>query len=343
MSQTFFNQLTDLNDAKDGVKDFIFVNRWRGIGAPNFANAQGWETTQVNIDQYLQLIANPISTDAGNVAFLGTDNKVYVPQAQPNLSFYATTAPSAIAGYTKLVTNIADAAYDVPAVDVSTGAIIAAAQPCGALVSDPGIIIGNPGVINVTTQGEIRRVSGNGTAEFYYEVYHRDALGVETLVGTSNVTPPISTSQYTQFSANVLFSNGLFLATDRIVIKFFANRIAGGSNPVYNFLFGGANPVTTTFPIAAGAIAPAISTDPGNNAVLGSDGRIFVPTPPPSTFERESDFQSPYQYCGYAPAGSLTSQAVWEIDRITVNLDGTVLVQSASNVAWDNRTTVIYT
>lgn len=147
MSQTFFNQLTDLNDAKDGVKDYIFVNRWRGTGAPDFANAQGWETTQVNIDQYLQLIENPISNDAGNVAYLGTDSKIYVP-------------------------------------------------------------------------------------------------------------------------------------------------------------------------------AP--------------------PTPPPSTFERESDFQSPYQYCGYAPAGSLTSQAVWEIDRITVNLDGTVLVQSASNVAWDNRTSVIY-
>lgn len=79
MSQTFFNQLTDLNDAKDGVKDYIFVNRWRGIGAPNFANAQGWETTQVNIDQYLQLIANPISADAGNVAELGTDDKIYVP------------------------------------------------------------------------------------------------------------------------------------------------------------------------------------------------------------------------------------------------------------------------
>jgi hypothetical protein len=93
-------------------------------------------------------------------------------------------------------------------------------------------------------------------------------------------------------------------------------------------------------------IANPISSDPGNNAILGTDNKIFVPTPtppPPSTFERESDFQSPYQYCGYAPAGSLTSQAVWEIDRINVNLDGTVLVQSASNVAWDNRYTVIYT
>jgi hypothetical protein len=70
----------------------------------------------VNIDQYLELIANPISDDAGNVAYLGTDSKVYVPQAQPNLSFYATTAASAIVGYTKLVTSIADSAYDVPAV-----------------------------------------------------------------------------------------------------------------------------------------------------------------------------------------------------------------------------------
>ena len=84
MSQTFFNQLTDLNDAKDGVKDYIFVNRWQGMGAPDFANAQGWETTQVNIDQYLELIANPISTDAGNNAVLGSDGRIFVPTPPPS-------------------------------------------------------------------------------------------------------------------------------------------------------------------------------------------------------------------------------------------------------------------
>jgi hypothetical protein len=359
MSQTFFNQLTDLNDDKDAVKDYIFVNRWRGIGAPNFANAQGWETTQVNIDQYLSLVltdittaqadatqalqdastaqqaANaaqgdattalafvnaPISTDAGNVASLGTDNKVYVPQVQPNLSFYATTAASDVVGYTKLVTSVADAAYDDPAVDVSTGAIIAFAQPCGALVSEPGIIIGNPGVINVTTQGEIRRVSGNGTAEFYYEVYHRDALGVETLIGTSNVTPPINTAQYTQFSANVLFNNGLFLATDRIVIKFFANRIAGGSNPTYEFLFGGSNPVTTTFPIAAGSIAPAISTDPGNNAFLGSDGRIYVPTPAPPA----ADFKTIASVSTPATIANTNAETIFPTNLLIAPVDNLV-------------------
>jgi hypothetical protein len=177
------------------------------------------------------------------------------------------------------VISTVDPSYDNPAVDVSTGAITAFGQAAGALVSAPGVFVGNPGVVTITTTGEIRRVSGSGTAEFYFEVYHRDAGGTETLIGTSNVTPPISTSAYTQFTANCLVNNGDFLATDRLVIKYFANRVAGGSNPVYQFLFGGANPVTTLFPVPAGVIAPPISSDPGNNATIGTDGKIFVPTP----------------------------------------------------------------
>jgi hypothetical protein len=50
-------------------------------------------------------------------------------------------------------------------------------------------------------------------------------------------------------------NNGVFTATDRLVLKFYGNRIAGGSNPEYDFLFGGTNPVRTLFPIAAGLIS----------------------------------------------------------------------------------------
>ena len=109
MSQTFFNQLTDLNDAKDGVKDYIFVNRWRGIGAPNFANAAGWETTQVNVDQYLALVlasidnaqddatdalqwtASPLSDQVGNQAFL-VNGKIFVPAPAPPAVDFKTIA-----------------------------------------------------------------------------------------------------------------------------------------------------------------------------------------------------------------------------------------------------------
>jgi hypothetical protein len=290
MSQKRINQLPDLITPGDDNNDFLIVQKWEGQGSPDLSTNTGWKTYTARLGQYFSTffgainslalwIANPISTDAGNTASLGTDAKVYVPAPPANASFYATTAASDVVGYNKLVISTVDPSYDNPAVDVSTGAITAFGQAAGALVSAPGVFVGNPGVVTITTTGEIRRVSGSGTAEFYFEVYHRNAGGTETLIGTSNVTPPISTSAYTQFTANCLVNNGDFLATDRLVIKYFANRIAGGSNPVYQFLFGGANPVTTLFPVPAGVIAPPISSDPGNNATIGTDGKIFVPTP----------------------------------------------------------------
>jgi hypothetical protein len=55
------------------------------------------------------------------------------------------------------------------------------------------------------------------------------------------------------------------------------------------------------------------------------------------------DFVSPYSYCGTAFLGTPTSQATWTIFRIQVNNNGSVVVLSATNVAWDNRLSVIYT
>jgi hypothetical protein len=290
MSQKRINQLPENVNAANSTNDYIVRQTWEGQGNPNLQTNTGWKTYVSNfgdffagiltpLNQVLNWIISPISTDALNTASLGSDLKIYVPPAPANAAFYATTAASDVVGYTKLVISTVDPSYDNPAVGVSTGAITAFGQAAGALVSAPGVFVGNLGVVTITTAGEIRRVSGSGTAEFYFEVYHRDALGNETLIGTSNVTPPISTSAYTQFTANCLVNNGDFLATDRLVIKYFANRVAGGSNPVYEFLFGGANPVTTLFPVPAGVIAPPISSDPGNNATIGTDGKIFVPTP----------------------------------------------------------------
>lgn len=39
-------------------------------------------------------------------------------------------------------------------------------------------------------------------------------------------------------------------------------------------------------------------------------------------------------YCGYAPFGSLETDAVWTITKITVALDGTVTTQVFNNVTW---------
>jgi hypothetical protein len=234
-----------------------------------------------------------------------------------NLSFYSTTTPSDIPGYLQLVTNITDPAYNDPAVNVPTGSLSIQNQLLSSLAAAPSIFTGNPGVITIQALGEIRRTSGTGVAEFYFEAFHRDALGTETLIGTSNTTAPVSQSVYTQFQASLLFNNGVFTASDRLVLKFYGNRIAGGSNPQYDFLFGGTNPVRTLFPIPAGLITS------GSRTV-------------------KSDWQSPYNYIGSAPQGTPEAAPIWFITRITVNIDGTTVVETATG-AWTNRYSLIYT
>jgi hypothetical protein len=177
------------------------------------------------------------------------DMKLNISDLPSNLIFYSTTAVADISGYFKLVDNVEDIDYDQPAVDVPTGAITTTEQLISSLVSAPGLLIGNPGIINITTVGNIKRISGTGTANFYFKAFHRDVAGVETLVGTSNNSETVSNSVYEQFSTTLLWNDGDFIVTDRIVLKFYANRIAGGGNPSYNFQFGGDTPVRTIVPV----------------------------------------------------------------------------------------------
>lgn len=190
----------------------------------------------------------------------GTSPFVTLDQLPSNLSLFATNASSDIATYFKLITSIDDPDYNTTPVDISTGAITTTGQFIAALATEVGVLIGNPGIINLTTVGNIQKVSGTGDAEFYYEVYHRNSGGTETLVATSNATAPVTVDVYTEFIAIALLNNGTFLPTDRIVIKYYANRVGTGSNPEYEFEFGGTNPVRTTFPVPASNLPFSLDT-----------------------------------------------------------------------------------
>ena len=48
------------------------------------------------------------------------------------------------------------------------------------------------------------------------------------------------------------------------------------------------------------------------------------------------------QYAGYAPSGVSESDNVWTITKIVINSDGSVTISTATNVAWSNRVSVIY-
>jgi hypothetical protein len=190
----------------------------------------------------------------------GTSHFISLNDLPSNIILYPTTVASDIGGYFKMVQSITDPNYNTVAVDVSTGAISGTAQLISSLATSANVIVGNPGVFDITTIGNIRKVSGSGEAEFFFRVYKRNLAGTETLIIQSNNTLPVTNGGYAEFSATGLWNDGLFVSTDRIVIKYYANRIAGGSNPTYEFQFGGSLPVRTLVPIPL-TVVPFITLD----------------------------------------------------------------------------------
>lgn len=238
-----------------GIKN----NSTQTITTPTYLTTTGTDGTQGKIPSaYIEKTADKISTITGysetsypneKAAHDALDLKLNISDLPTNLTLYPTTAASDVGGYVKMVTDIHDVDYNTVAVDVSTPTITGTAQLVSQRISAPGVLIGQPGVFNITTFGNIKRLSGTGTANFYFEVYHRDLAGTETLICTSSVSAIVSLSTYTEFTASGIWDDGDFISTDRIVIKTYANRIAGGTDPVYQFQFGGTQPVRTLLPV----------------------------------------------------------------------------------------------
>lgn len=225
--------ITSIN-LNSNIVDIINSALQSGNNISELTNDVGYITLSTDLEELENNSGNP---------FVRQD------QLPANLNLYATNISSDVEGYFKVVSSIEDISFNDVAVDISTGDITTTNQLIASLVSESGVLIGNPGIVNITTIGNIRKVSGTGNAQFYFEVYKRNDLGVETLLTTSDNTIPITTTTYEQFSTTCLLNDGVFTTTDRIVLKFYGSRIPSGSNPAYNFQFGGSNPVRTTLPV----------------------------------------------------------------------------------------------
>lgn len=226
------------------------------IGTPSPVGSLAIIQDEANQESALYQKTGLLDTDWTLILDKATADELYlqVTALSSNISLYATTASSDVVGYNKLVTSLEDPDYDVVAVDVSTGVISSDGQLVGQLISEPGLIIGNPGIININTIGNIRKVSGSKFAEFYYEVYKRNSGGVEVLIANSAPTVPVESTSYEQFFEFALLNNGTFTETDRLVIKYYANLSDTGNNPVYEFQFGGSDPVRTLLPVPVSVI-----------------------------------------------------------------------------------------
>lgn len=214
----------------------------------------------LNYDRIIETVDLAVTktSDLINDGDDGVSHFITLEDLPSNLTLYATNAASDISGYFKLVSSITDPSYNTVAVDIPTGPIVTTNQFIASLATSPNVIVGNPGIFNVTTIGNIQKLSGTGNAEFYFEVWKRVAAGTETLITTSAYTLPVLNTGYAEFSASALWNDGTFLSTDRIVLKYYATRIVTGSDPSYQFQFGGLSPVRTLVPIPL-TVAPANS------------------------------------------------------------------------------------
>lgn len=211
------------------------------------------------------------------------EKKVNVVDLAANLILYPTSVPSDVSGYNKLVSSIDDSDYDTVAEEITTATITTSGQLVASLVSDAGLIDGAINQINVSTIGQIRRVSGTKTAEFYFEIYRRDSDGDEFLIAGSSPTPPVTSGTFEQFSESAIISSATFTLTDRIVIKYYANVSGTGSNPVYAFEFGGTDPVRTLIPVPAATLIKSLWTPlPGGDIYYNGSSNVGIGTNAPA-------------------------------------------------------------
>lgn len=251
------------------AKGLVINSGTSSTGNPIEINKNGVD--KLTINQAGELTAQKLIKDGGfDFQFLkadgSVDNNTYLTSADlpSTLDLYATTSPDpVISGYTALVRNITDTRYNTVAVDVPTPLVngtIASPTFCGAVISDPSVLLGNPGVFNFTVIGNIRRVSGSTSsgADFFFSIYKRDLAGTETFIADSAKVPvPANGGFYVEYISTALWNNGIFLSTDRIVLKFYGIQTGGGTGAYYEFLFGGSDPVRGTAAISS-AIIPNI-------------------------------------------------------------------------------------
>lgn len=199
------------------------------------------------------------------------------------LVLFATDAASDLANHFKLVSSVEDADYNTTAVNIPTPSITGTDQNVSNLISEPGLITGNPGVITISTIGQIRKISGNTqqNARFRYRVFKRDAADNEVELAVSDATLVVQSATYEEFFAFALLNNGQFAATDRIVVRYFAD-VDGNDGAIYQFQFGGTNPVRTLLPVPVQVL---VAASEATNTIVNAQAFDTVLSPSDTTVQ----------------------------------------------------------
>lgn len=207
----------------------------------------------------------------GELGFeIGQDSR---PKVQTSsITLFALTEASGVSTYNKAVLNTSDPEFSTTPTDFDVGLITGAAQFVAAFITVEGAIQGTINETNIISFSRWRKAagSGSGTAQAYAEVYKRETGGTETLLATTSKTPIITESTYIEFTVTGLLPTETFLSTDRVLVKVYMDRIAGGSDPTYELEVEGLNPARLSFSVPSST--QSHDTLPGvNDAGVGVD------------------------------------------------------------------------
>jgi hypothetical protein len=193
--------------------------------------------------------------------------------------------------------------------------------------------------------------ASGGSPQFYAEIYKVSATNVFTLVASGSTNPEGITNGTTvdQYYTSIPVPQTSLLVTDRLAIRIYV--ITSGRTITLHTENGNLCEVLTTF--TTGLTALNGLTDQVQFFDVGTGATNFNISSSGDTHtfnllfnirrNANNSSNNNINYNGYAVTGSAESSAVWTITRLTISSSGSVTTATATNVAWTNRESVIYT
>ena len=193
--------------------------------------------------------------------------------------------------------------------------------------------------------------SGGGSPSFYAELYKVSATNVFTLIASDSLNPEGITNGTTvdQYFSSIPVPQTTLLATDRLAVRIFVNT--GGRTITLHTENGNLSEVLTTFTTGLTALNGLTDQVQYFDVGTGATNLNIVSSGDTHTFNllfnirrnANNSSNNNINYNGYAVTGSAESSAVWTITRLTIAASGSITVATATNVAWTNRESAIYT
>jgi hypothetical protein len=193
--------------------------------------------------------------------------------------------------------------------------------------------------------------SGGGSPSFYAELYKVSATNVFTLIASDSLNPEGITNGTTvdQYFTSIPVPQTTLLVTDRLAVRIYV--ITSGRTITLHTENGNLCEVLTTF--TTGLTALNGLTDQVQFFDVGTGATNFNISSSGDTHtfnllfnirrNANNSSNNNINYNGYAVTGSAESSAVWTITRLTISASGSITVATATNVAWADRETTIYT